>query len=146
MTNDPVIRQIRSELSGRIWPIATVLGQDIGEVAEQRITDRAGSIAALLRDPDDRLAAQTTVDLLNALFDSGDPPPAWWRSPLGQVCAASLGTADAESVTRSVAAAMLGVHPGTVAQLVHRGTLDRHPDGGILRASVLQRIAQRGRA
>ena len=38
---------------------------------------------------------------------------------------------------------MLGVHPGTVAQLVHRGTLDRHPDGGILRASVLQRLARR---
>lgn len=60
-----------------------------------------------------------------------------------RVCARSLGRDDAEAITHSVAAAMLGVHPGTVAQLVHRGTLDRHPDGGILRASVLQRLARR---
>lgn len=36
----------------------------------------------------------------------------------------------------------LGVHPGTVAQWMHRGALDRHPDGGVLRASVLQRLAR----
>ena len=35
-----------------------------------------------------------------------------------------------------------GVTPGTVAQLVHRGTLDRHPDGHITRASVLMRLAR----
>ena len=62
---------------------------------------------------------------------------------LGRLCARSVDYGDSDSVTRSVAAAMLGVHPGTVAQLAHRGTLDRHPDGGITRASVLLRIATR---
>ena len=31
---------------------------------------------------------------------------------------------------------------GTVAQMVHRGTLDRHPDGGVLRSSVMARLAR----
>lgn len=37
---------------------------------------------------------------------------------------------------------MLGVRPETVAQLTHRGTLDRHPDGGILLASVLRHLSR----
>jgi hypothetical protein len=36
---------------------------------------------------------------------------------------------------------MLGVVRGTVSQMVARGTLDRHPDGGVLRSSVLARLA-----
>lgn len=92
----------------------------------------------------DRLSAQTVIDLMCVLWPHGSPEdsgcPEWWRTPLGRLCARSLGTDDAEAVSRSVAAAMLGVTAGTVQQLVHRGTLDRHPAGGVLRASVLQRI------
>jgi len=66
----------------------------------------------------------------------------WWQTPLGRVCARSLGRDDAESVTQEVAAAMLGLARTTVATMLARGTLDRHPDGGVLRASVLQRLAR----
>lgn len=99
--------------------------------------------AQVAQDTDDRLAAETVRDLIWALWRDADPPAEWWRTPLGRLCARSVDYGDSDSVTRSVAAAMLGVHPGTVAQLAHRGTLDRHPDGGITRASVLLRIATR---
>jgi hypothetical protein len=35
---------------------------------------------------------------------------------------------------------MLGVTKNTVSQLAHRGSLDCHPDGGLPRASVPNRI------
>jgi len=56
-----------------------------------------------------------------------------------------LGTDDAEAVTYSVAAAMLGVTKGTASTLVQRGRLDRHPDGGITRASVFIRLVRLAR-
>lgn len=138
-------RQIADELDrALVGPVRDLLGQDLGELLTARIDARTPAIAAALaQDTDDRLAAGTATDLLNALWPDGDPPSEWWRTPLGRLCARSVGHDDADAVTHSVAAAMLGVTRGTVAQLVHRGTLDRHPDGGITRASVLLRIARR---
>ena len=49
------------------------------------------------------------------------------------------------SVTQQRAADMLGVTRGTVAQLVHRGNLERHPDGGVAIASVVARLLSRPR-
>ena len=102
------------------------------------------AVAQLAQDDDDRLSAQTCIDIMVTLWPHAAPEDCghadWWRTPLGQLCARSLSRDDAESVSQSVAAAMLGVTRGTVSTLVHRGTLDRHPDGGVLRASVLQRI------
>jgi len=46
-------------------------------------------------------------------------------------------------VAHSIAAAMLGVNPKQIGAMVARGYLDRHPDGGVLRASVFQRLARR---
>jgi hypothetical protein len=40
-------------------------------------------------------------------------------------------------------AAMLGVSRGRVYQLIEAGKLDRHPDGGVLRSDILQRVAAR---
>ena len=104
------------------------------------------TVAMLAQDDDDRLAAEACLSVMTVLWPVCAPEDCgqagWWRTPLGRLCARSLGRVDAESVSRSVAAAMLGVHPGTVAQLVARGTLDRHPDGGVLRASVLQRLSR----
>jgi hypothetical protein len=53
----------------------------------------------------------------------------------------------AEAVTQSVAGAMLGVTRGTIVQMLARGgahQLERHPDGGIVMASVLREIDRRG--
>lgn len=69
-----------------------------------------------------------------------DPEPQWWRSPLGRAVAASIGTDDAQAVGASVAAAMLGISPSRVHALAEGGKLDRHPDGGIVRASVMRRL------
>ena len=66
----------------------------------------------------------------------------WWRTPLGRVCARSLGHDTADAVTHSTAAAMLGIKVGSVGPMVHRGYLDRHPDGGVTRSSVLARLAR----
>ncbi len=37
---------------------------------------------------------------------------------------------------------MLGLVRGSIAQMVSRGTLDRHPGGGVLKSSVLQRLGR----
>ena len=65
----------------------------------------------------------------------------WWHSPLGSLCARSLGRDDDEAISYSCAATMLGVSRGQVEQLVVHGLLGHHPDGGVLRASVVQRLA-----
>lgn len=139
---DSLARQLADELgavAGSLAPFAPDLGLEI----ERRIVGAAPMLAAQLRSVDDHLVAQTVIDVMTALWPRSDPAPEWWRTPLGQACATSFGVDDAEAVTWSVAAAMLGVTKGTVSQLMARGKLDRHPDGGILRASVLQRLARR---
>ena len=47
-----------------------------------------------------------------------------------------------DSSTHAEAADILGVTKGTVSQLVHRGTLERHPDGGVKLGSVLKRMVR----
>lgn len=144
---DAVAVQLRDELSGIAGPVAAILDPALVLDVERRIAAAAPLLAwQLVQDDDDRLAAQTCIDVMCALWPHGAPEDVgradWWRSPLGRACARSLGRDDSEAVSHSVAAAMLGVHRGTVAQMVARGTLDRHPDGGVLRASVLQRLSR----
>lgn len=143
-----VAKQIADELHHALAkPALAMLGVDLGTEVARRCRAVAPHLAdQLAQETDDRLAAETTVDLMCVLWPHGAPEgvgrAGWWRTPLGRLCARSLGREGAEAVTQSVAAAMLGVHPGTISQLVHRGTLDRHPDGGVLRSSVLMRLAR----
>lgn len=142
---DELARQLRDELSGIVAPVLGMIDPRLALDVEHRIRSAAPMLAAQLL----RLSAQTCIDVMCALWPHGAPEQVgradWWRTPLGRACARSLGRDDAESVSHSVAAAMLGVHRGTVAQLVARGKLDRHPDGGVLRASVLARIIDQSR-
>lgn len=144
---DPVVSQIRGELDRALaGPVGSLLGLDLSQQISQRILARAPMLAHQLQDADDRLAAETVIDLMTALWPHAAPEHVgradWWQTPLGRLCARSLGRSDSESVTQHVAAAMLGVTRGTIAQMLARGTLDRHPDGGVLRASVLQRLGR----
>lgn len=137
---DDVTAQLAEQL-GDVTAGLAALTVDIGWQSD--IIAQAPLLAAqLCQDDDDHLAAQTAIDVMCALWPTGDPPPDWWSTPLGRMVARSGGVDGSDAVTQSVAAAMLGVTRGTVAQLVHRGTLDRHPDGGVTRASVLARLAR----
>lgn len=144
---DEVAAQLAQELGAAAWDLGGLISPDDAMCWQQQASRAARRLALSLCDGDDQEAAQATVDVLNVLWPHGAPEdhdPAWWRTPLGRVCARSLGHGTAEAVTHSVAAAMLGTSRGSVAGMVSYGTLDRHPDGGVLRSSVLQRIAEKG--
>lgn len=150
MTADAAIAQATDELSvacGRLHSLGLAFCDPMERVAREQLATGAATVVAILRaEGDDELAGETCLDLMNALWPNVAPEDAgradWWRTPLGQLCARSLGRADAEAVSYSVAAAMLGIAKGSVSVMVQRGNLDRHPDGGVLRASVLQRIGR----
>lgn len=149
-TTEAVARQLQDELDRAIvGPVGTLLGLDLAEMLVERIQARSDLLAGqLCQDEDDRLAAQAVIDVMGVLWPRCSPEDVgeadWWRTPVGRMCARSLGRGDSDAVTYSVAAAMLGVARGTVSTLVSRGTLDRHPDGGVTRASVLLRLARLG--
>lgn len=144
MTTDRLTAQISDELVQRAAGLAALLGADLAAELPARAEQAAPRIAAQLRADDDHEAAQTVIDLAAAGVIPDDPQPSWWATPLGRMTARSVGHPGAEAVTHSVAAAMLGVTRGTIAQLVHRGALDRHPDGGVTAASVRARATRLG--
>jgi excisionase family DNA binding protein len=78
--------------------------------------------------------------VLALVWPGGNIDPAWWSTPLGRFCAAAGNHDDTDPLTYAETASMLGVTRGTVSQLVHRGTLLRHSDGGVVRSSVMRRI------
>lgn len=143
------VDQLRADLEDvawRLYSLGLAFANPHDRVSQSQLHSISKICVAQLASDDDRLAAQTCIDVMNTLWPHGAPEQVndaeWWQSPLGRLCARSLGRDDAESVSQYVAAAMLGVTRGTVAQMVTRGTLDRHPDGGVLRASVLQRLGR----
>ena len=137
---DEARTQLATELGARLWALGVLDSPDEVIRAARRAEGMAARTAPALASDDDREAAQATIDVLCALWP-GAVPAAWWATPVGRLCARSLGD-DPEAVTHSVAAAMLGVTRGTIATWVHRGDLARHPDGGVLRGSVMARLAR----
>lgn len=128
-------------------PVRSLLDHTTADRLTDAIKGRASMWAAVLTDEThEDEAAELVLDLMTTLWPHADPEQVgrvdWWRTPLGLAVARSVGREDAESVTHHVAAAMLGISRGAVGTMVHRRTLDRHPDGGVLRASVLQRLAR----
>lgn len=107
---------------------------------------RIDVVAAELATGNDDVAAEATTSIMLALWPSAAPEECgnaeWWVTPLGRACARSLGNDDAEAVSYGVAASMLTVSRGSISSYVARGSLDRHPDGGVVRASVMQRLAR----
>lgn len=137
--------QLASEAASVAASLGPLVGRvdlvlDVTDAQCERIVDE------LAQSVDDRLAGEACLTVMSVLWPRCAPEDAgwadWWQTPLGRLCARSLGRTDSESVSHSVAASMLGVAKGTVTTMVTRGTLDRHPDGGVLRASVLQRLGR----
>ena len=132
--------QAASEVGAAVWRLAPFLGADRTLDLQRDAEARARAHAHQLADLDDEdVAAEAALDLLSALWGDQPPPVAWWRTPLGRAVATVAGDGD-EAVSKTVAAAMLGVTPGRVTQLLAAGKLDRHPDGGVTTVSVAQRL------
>lgn len=143
MNLDEIAYQIADEVdSGVLFPLEAIAGssEQISAIRTQ-MEGRAYLLATQLLSGDDKLAAQTAIDLVNLLFGPvAEIPNDWWSTPLGQAMAASVGHPLAEAVSYSVAGAMLGVSKTRIQQLVADGKLDRAPDGGITTVSIRQRL------
>jgi hypothetical protein len=128
-------------------PLEILLDGDRAIGALRRpVRARAERWAADLLGDDDQVAALTAARVIGALYPGDapfDPPAAWWRTPLGRAVARRVGHPGAEAVSYAVAGAMLGMTRQGVHDLVTRGKLQRHPDGGVSTASVRARLNRR---
>ncbi len=149
---DDVAAQLRRELWATSRAVADLFGSDLAEQVELRLPGVCQRVAQDLTSDDDHTAAGAAQLVMGARWpDDTEPPPGWWRTPVGRMVARTGAGDHGESVTQSVAAAMLGVTRGTVSQWLHRsdrglpgsGGLERHPNGGITRASVLAKLGER---
>lgn len=98
--------------------------------------------AQLLGADRDR-ATLTAARLIGVLFPSDapfDPPASWWRTALGRAVARATGHPVAAAVSYSTAGAMLGITRQGVHDLIKRGKLDKHPDGGVTTSSIRDRL------
>src|SRR5690606_9786229 len=100
---DEVAQQLADELGAAAHRVAVLAGPDEAIEWEQRMADGDTSLALeICQVDDDEVAADTVGALMGALWPHGDPEdvgePGWWRTPLGRVCARSLGRDDAEAV------------------------------------------------
>jgi hypothetical protein len=110
------------------------------------VVEQAGAWARQLVGEDETLCQRTVIRLVITLFPGDrpfDPPADWWRTPLGRVMARRVGHPGAEAVPYSVAGAMLGITRQGVHDLVARGKLRQHENGGVATSSVRDRINQR---
>ncbi|GAA2224438.1 hypothetical protein ACFY2R_25905 [Micromonospora olivasterospora] len=110
---------------------------------------RAGRWAERIVAGDDATAVGTVMRVIATLYpDDGpfSPPPQWWGTPLGRAVAWRVGHPTATSVSYAVAGAMLGISRQGVHDLVTRGRLTRHPDGGVTPESVRDRLRARSDA
>lgn len=141
---EDLVRVVGSRL---LDPLEIMLGGDDAiDSLRERVRARAEAWAAQMLGDDDQLAGRTAIRIVAALYPGDepfDPPASWWRTPLGRVVMRRVGHPTAESVPVSAAAAMLGVSRQFVHDLMARGKLDRHPDGGVSVASVRARINER---
>ncbi|MFE9746421.1 hypothetical protein ACFYOT_16075 [Saccharothrix saharensis] len=137
--------QIATIIRTRLLDPLEILFDDVGDLPS-RADEVARRMAAALEGDDDQAAVLVVARLIGALYPGDepfDPPADWWRTPLGRVVARRMGHPAAQSVSYSVAGAMLGVTKQGVHDLVRRGKLARDPDGGgVTVASVRARLNQ----
>ncbi len=99
-----------------------------------------------LLGPDDDAARTTAIRLISTLFPSDEPfhpPTEWWSTPFGRAVLLRAGHPDAEAVSFTVAAAMLGISRQGVHDLAKRGKVQAHPEGGVTVDSVQARLKER---
>ncbi|MDY7090178.1 MAG: hypothetical protein SYR96_34435 [Actinomycetota bacterium] len=143
--DDALIEQIVRLLDVRLLdPLEVLLeGDDAVDALRRLARLRAQTWASTLLDGDDTAATTTAARLIATLCPGDgpfDPPADWWASPLGQVVARRAGHPWSESISYAIAGAMLGISRQGVHDLVKRGRLPRHPDGGVPSAAVRDRL------
>ncbi|BBH64231.1 hypothetical protein ACTI_09160 [Actinoplanes sp. OR16] len=110
-------------------------------VLRRRAADWAGTI----RDGDQATAVRTIARIIATLYPDEhafSPPADWWRTPFGQAVVRRVGHPYAEAVSYATAGAMLGISRQGVHDLVRRGRLPRHPDGGVPVTAVRDRLLE----
>ncbi|MBO2456203.1 hypothetical protein [Actinomadura violacea] len=144
-THTALYRQVVAEIEARLLAPLDVLldGAEALAALRRRVDADAQMWAAQMLGPDAELARSAVVRVL-AVVQPFDPDPSWWRTPVGRAVLESVGYPGRESVSRSVAGAMLGITRQGVQDLVNRGKLDRHPDGGVSVASIRARASSAG--
>jgi hypothetical protein len=144
-SENALVEQIVRLLDIRLLdPLEILLEGDDTVAALRGLTRlRARQWAAQMLDGDDVVAVRTAIRLIATLYPDDrafDPPVDWWRTPLGAVVARRVGHPAAPSVSYATAGAMLGITRQGVHDLVRRGRLPRHPDGGVPSAAVRDRL------
>jgi hypothetical protein len=137
--------QLLRLLDNRLLDPLEILLEDAGVVDDVRglVRRRAAGWARVLEDGDDTAAIHMIARLMATLYpgDRGfDPPVDWWRTPLGQIVARRAGHPFAASVSYATAGAMLGITRQGAHDLVRRGRLPRHPDGGVPVDAIRDRL------
>lgn len=146
ITKSALVEQLTQLVSTRLLDPLEILtdGADAVDVLREVCAARVTTWTTLLLGDDDQAAVATAARLLATLYPSDtafEPPAQWWQTPLGQVVARRVGHPSTEAVSYSVAGAMLGITRQGVHDLANRGKLARHPEGGVLVASVRARLA-----
>ncbi|PRY38987.1 hypothetical protein [Umezawaea tangerina] len=120
-------------------PLEILLGVD---QPADRVLAAAEDWGAQLLGEDQAAAVMCAARLIAALYpgDRFEPPVDWWGTPLGRVVARRAGYPGVDHVSYSVAGAMLGITRQGVHDLVTRGKLDRHVDGGVTTESIGHRM------
>ncbi|BCJ29981.1 hypothetical protein [Actinocatenispora sera] len=143
---DDLRRQLTEVVGTRLLdPLEILLdGDRTVDTLRTRVYEQTQVWTVQLLGPDGRQARFTAARLVATLYPDDaafDPPAAWWATPLGRVVARRVGHPGAHHVSYAVAGAMLGVTRQAVHDLIQRGKLDRHPDGGVRVTSVRARLS-----
>ncbi|MFC7548891.1 hypothetical protein [Plantactinospora sp. GCM10030261] len=144
-SRDEVREQLLRVIDIRLLdPLEILLdGDQTVDALRSIVRARAATWATLIVDGDDSAAVGTVMRMVATLYPGDgpfDPPVDWWRSPLGRAVAHRVGHPTATSISYATAGAMLGITRQGVHDLVRRGRLTRHPDGGVVPSSVRDRL------
>jgi hypothetical protein len=143
-----LVEQIVRLLDVRLLdPLEVLLeGDEAVDAVRVLVRTRAKRWADTLQNGDDPAATMTAARLIANLYPGDrafDPPAGWWATPLGQAVAVRAGHPWSESVSYATAGAMLGITRQGVHDLVRRGRLPRHPDGGVPSQAIRDRLRSR---
>jgi hypothetical protein len=140
VSRDALVEQLVAVVRQRLLdPLEILLGID---QPSDRVRTAAEDWATQLLGEDQTTAVMCAARLIGALYpgDQFEPPVGWWGTPFGRVVALRAGYPGVDHVSFSVAGAMLGVTRQGVHDLVTRGKLARHVDGGVTTESVSDRM------